>query len=212
MPGIQGPFNTNLAFGPDGDLFVVSGDINEVLRYDGTTGDFISTFASTMGWTSDIIFGPDHNLFINNYLNSSVSRHDGKSGDFIDIFVSPGSGGLYRPHRMTFSPSSDLLEYKLKGKCKGGQWSLDVSVDSEYRGSFNCEKEDKIDETITLPAGSGVVVLSAEGPRTRECSSSFSYEQDLDKVKLECKDGSKDDKVEAKFEIKRHGHGPGHDH
>jgi hypothetical protein len=107
------------------------------------------------------------------------------------------------------------MEYNLKGKCKGGQWSLDVTANGGYIGTFFCEggEENEINETIMLPLSEGVVVLSAEGPGSRECSSSFTYEQDLDKVKLECKDGSKHDRVEAKFEIKRHGHDhrPGHD-
>lgn len=100
------------------------------------------------------------------------------------------------------------LVHKLKGKCKGGEWSLDVSVNGGDVENFLCAegKENEIDETIVLPLSRGVVVLSAEGPGTRECSSSFTYEQDLDKIKLECKDGSKHDRVAAKFEIKRHGH------
>ena len=33
-----------LAFGPDGNLYVVSNFNNEVLRYNGTTGAFIDAF------------------------------------------------------------------------------------------------------------------------------------------------------------------------
>jgi len=35
------------AFGPDGNLYVVSNHNSEVLRYDGTTGAFIDTFVGS---------------------------------------------------------------------------------------------------------------------------------------------------------------------
>jgi len=36
-----------LAFGPDGNLYVVSNFNNEALRYNGTTGAFIDTFVAS---------------------------------------------------------------------------------------------------------------------------------------------------------------------
>jgi hypothetical protein len=36
-----------LAFGPDGNLYVASTGNNQVLKYNGTTGAFISVFTST---------------------------------------------------------------------------------------------------------------------------------------------------------------------
>ena len=41
-----------MVFGPDGNLYVSSGDSDEVLRYDGTTGAFIDSFASGGGLDS----------------------------------------------------------------------------------------------------------------------------------------------------------------
>jgi streptogramin lyase len=116
VPGIQGPFNTALAFGTDGDLFVVSGATPDVLRYNGKTGDFIGTFVpnGNIGGATDLIFGPDRNLYITNYFGDSVLRYDGSSGAFLDTFVSPNSGGLSRPSSLTFSIS--------KEQCKKGGW------------------------------------------------------------------------------------------
>jgi len=90
----------------------------------------------------------------------------------------------------------------LKVKCKGGVWNLDVFVNGADAGNFTCEEHNNIAEEIMLPAGSGEITFSSVGPGGRNCSGTFSYEQDLDKFKLECKDGSKKDRVEAKFEIK----------
>ncbi len=43
-PHPDGPLG--FAFGPDGNLYVPSRDSDEVLRYDGTTGDFIDAFVT----------------------------------------------------------------------------------------------------------------------------------------------------------------------
>jgi streptogramin lyase len=104
VPGIQGPFNTALTFGPGGDLFVLSGATTNVLRYNGKTGEFIGTFVSNVS-NGDLIFGPDRNLYITNYLGDSVLRYNGRSGVFMDTFVSPNSGGLSRPSSLTFNIS-----------------------------------------------------------------------------------------------------------
>src|SRR5207244_2461141 len=45
--GLQSP--KDLAFGPDGNLYVGTYSTNSVLRYSGTTGAFIDTFASGGG-------------------------------------------------------------------------------------------------------------------------------------------------------------------
>jgi hypothetical protein len=99
---------------------------------------------------------------------------------------------------ITLEPS-----HELKGKCKRGEWTLDVEVDGVFGGRFVCKEGEDIRDVIGLPAGSGTVKFTASGPDERECTGAFSYKQDLDKFKLECKDGEKRDKVEAKFEIKR---------
>jgi DNA-binding beta-propeller fold protein YncE len=49
---------TDLAFGPDGNLYVLSRAASSVLRYDGTTGSFIGTFVTgqTGGTSNFMIF------------------------------------------------------------------------------------------------------------------------------------------------------------
>ncbi len=113
VAGQPGPFNTRVAFGPDGDLFVGTGETRDVSRYNGRTGAAKGVFIPD-GATGDMTFGPDGNLYINDYLGDSVLRYDGTTGSFIDTFVAPGSDGLRRPTGLTFSLT--------KAGCKNGGW------------------------------------------------------------------------------------------
>lgn len=126
VPGRAGPFNTSVAFGPEGDLFVGSGDTGDVARYDGRTAAFEGIFVAG-GFTGDLTFGPDGDLFINDYFGDSVLRYDGATGSFIGPFVTPGSGGLSRPTGLTFSPT--------KAGCKNGGW-----INFGFRNQGRCIK------------------------------------------------------------------------
>ncbi len=86
--GRKGPFNTTLAFGTRGDLFVVSGATSNVLRFNEKTGDFVDEFAPNDS-ASDLAFGPDRNLYINSYFGDSVtfsiSKRQCKKGGWINF-------------------------------------------------------------------------------------------------------------------------------
>src|SRR5262249_57877920 len=89
----------DLAFGPDGNLYVSSYGTNSVLRYNGATGGFLGTFASGGGLNQplELVFGPDGNLYVSSSGSNSVLRYSGTTGAFLDAIVSSGSGGLARP-------------------------------------------------------------------------------------------------------------------
>lgn len=60
-----------IAFGPDQNLYVSSFLSDQILRYDGITGDFIDVFAAGDGTTptglngpNGLIFGPDNRLYV----------------------------------------------------------------------------------------------------------------------------------------------------
>jgi len=94
------------------DFLVTSWNNSSVLRYDGQTGAFVSTFVSSgsgnLSLPHSACFGEDGNLYVSSFGNNRVIRYDGNTGAFIDAFVSPGSGGLSGPTSVSFGPSGDL--------------------------------------------------------------------------------------------------------
>jgi DNA-binding beta-propeller fold protein YncE len=86
----------NVIYGPDGNLYVTSGN-NRVLRFDGESGSFIDTFvAPESGGLDDpygLEFGADGNLYVVSRKTKSVLRYDGRTGAFLNSFVSAGLAG-----------------------------------------------------------------------------------------------------------------------
>ncbi len=75
--------------------FTPNGPSN-ILRFDGSTGNFVDVFVSGgLGFVDGIIWGPDGNLYVtsNTSTQASVNRYD-PSGKLIDVFIAPGAGGL----------------------------------------------------------------------------------------------------------------------
>lgn len=110
-----------LTFGPDGNLYVSSGDDSAtpevepsaILRFNGQTGEFMGVFA-----TSDLLkrpygnaFGPDGYLYVSSFLSDQILRFDAKTGAFVDVFATGNQqpGGLNGPNFLLFTPDGDLL-------------------------------------------------------------------------------------------------------
>jgi streptogramin lyase len=108
---------TAFTFGPDGNIY--AGEFNpefnghhHILRFSGTTGQFIDVF-SHGGTPIDVAitgltFGSDGNLYACRWLENLVERYDGTTGAFIDDFVPAGSGGLLVADYLIFGPDGDL--------------------------------------------------------------------------------------------------------
>jgi len=131
--GLNQPWG--VVFSPhDHSLLVSSGEFHgpgqtkAVLRYDGTTGQFLSVFADSTHLTSPrgLIFGPDGNLYVADGDGPGrIVRYNGVTGAFIDEFVPlAGNGGMMNPQGLVFGPS---------GKNDG---KLDLYVCSAFTSSI----------------------------------------------------------------------------
>ncbi len=166
VPGIQGPFNTALAIGPGGDLFIRSGASPDLKRYSGKTGDFINTFGLATD-TTDLVFGPDRNLYISKYFGSSVLRHNGSSGTFMDTFVPANSGGLSRAKVLTFGISKEQcgnggwinFGFESQGQCVQFANSRQIDVSSD-------DAEQRPTGTLTLTSHDLEMVDTNKGTQT----------------------------------------------
>jgi DNA-binding beta-propeller fold protein YncE len=105
-----------LVLGHDGNLYVDSQSNNAVLRYDGTTGEFIDAFVPHGSGGLDsprgLVFGPDGNLYIK--CPGVVMRFDGSTGAPLPapgktgaIFASSGLMGHDGPP-LVFGPDGNL--------------------------------------------------------------------------------------------------------
>ena len=98
--------------GSDGNIYVSSHD-SSVIRFDGSTGQFIGTFvAPGSGGLFDpygLTFGPDSNLYvISRGSSNAILRYNGTTGAFIDSFVPIVSGGLNLPAGVSFGADGNL--------------------------------------------------------------------------------------------------------
>jgi streptogramin lyase len=94
-----------LDFGPDGNLYVASDGTNNVLRYDGTTGEFLGVFVPAgsggLNQPEGLVFGPDGRLYVASGGTNNVLRYDGNSGAFLGVFTGAG-GSLMFPAYITY--------------------------------------------------------------------------------------------------------------
>lgn len=99
-----------LSYGPDSNLYVgtlISS--NQVLKFDGHTGNFISTFVSTSG--GNFTFGTAGDLFRIEQGDTTVVRRNGTTGQLIGTF----STGLTGAGALHFGPGGDLFVNSLNG-------------------------------------------------------------------------------------------------
>lgn len=100
--GLTRPYGN--AFGPDGNLYVSSFRSNQILKFDGTTGNFLSVFASDnngglgtlngLNGPNGLLFAPDGSLYVT--TEGTVNQ---PSGDL---------GFLYASQVLRYSPDQVL--------------------------------------------------------------------------------------------------------
>lgn len=94
------------------DIYVSNGNSNGVLRFNGSTGAFISDFVAAgsggLNGPGGIVFGNDGNLYISSMWNNKVVRYNGTTGASLGDFVPGGSAGLNHPFSLIFGPDGHL--------------------------------------------------------------------------------------------------------
>ena len=116
LGGLNSP--EQMAFGPDGKLYLTSAGSNEILRYNPETSDMdvIATLPSG-GKPEGIAFGPDGNLYISDHDNGDIIRFNLVVNDIsgklevsgvAETFIDGANSGLTRPVFMTFIPEQQV--------------------------------------------------------------------------------------------------------
>jgi DNA-binding beta-propeller fold protein YncE len=102
----------NVAFGPDGNLYIDSVYVGHGIdRFNGTTGAFIDHFVPA---GTAPIYGPRDFVFHNGYLDvvseysNNLVRFDATTGALVGTLVPPGADGLNAPTGMAVGPDGSL--------------------------------------------------------------------------------------------------------
>jgi sugar lactone lactonase YvrE len=122
----------DVAFGPEGNVYVLSGQTNQILEYQGPAGSspgaFMNVFISTgASGPANMTFGPDGNLYVDLNSNSGaygqINRYNGATGAPIGtgVFVPLASGGLDQPRQIVFDPQgTNMYVVEKSGNHIGG--------------------------------------------------------------------------------------------
>ena len=94
------------------EFLVIDAGKDRVLRYEGSTGVFLSELISPAsgGLTAaqGITIGPDSNLYVSSGATGSIKRYDRTTGAYLGDFVTSGSGGLSNPDQVIFGRDGNL--------------------------------------------------------------------------------------------------------
>jgi DNA-binding beta-propeller fold protein YncE len=98
-------------FGPNGNLFVASPDLNAILEFNGRTGQYIREFITGIPTPIDLDFAPDGSLFVarghhESSPSSSILHYDGQSGNLIRTFA---TNHVATPQSILVDPSGDVF-------------------------------------------------------------------------------------------------------
>jgi hypothetical protein len=111
---------TDLAFAPDGTLWVASWnqfDANQsaVYAFDGATGASFGALVPSnpaanggLKQPRGLAFGPDGDLYVSSEETGDILRYDGFTGAFRDKFIPKGQGGMTMPWGLAFMAANEV--------------------------------------------------------------------------------------------------------
>ena len=101
----------NLVFGLDDNLYVSSFDTDEILRFDGTTGEFIDVFASGGGLDGPVgmLFDKEtSSLYVSSKNSNQILKYDSQTGEFQEIFIQDEDFFLQKPESIIKGPDGNF--------------------------------------------------------------------------------------------------------
>jgi WD40 repeat protein len=114
---IMAPENpADLAFGPNGNLFVTTGD-GKVVEFDGQTGDFVRNFvpqgSGGLVEPRGLVFTDGGRLLVADAASNAILEYEGMTGTFVGRFddggVISGFWGLRQPWCLRIGPFGERL-------------------------------------------------------------------------------------------------------
>jgi DNA-binding beta-propeller fold protein YncE len=107
---------TGLAFSASGDLFVSSSKTDAILRFAGSSGEFLGAFVqdSALRAPFSLAFGPTGDLFVSSGQGHVVRRYDGTTGAFLGVAASDSA--LRQPIGLAFGPDTMLYVVNSGGR------------------------------------------------------------------------------------------------
>ena len=138
----SGGFNVlghlGLTFGPNGDIYVISGTSHDILRY-AKNGDLLGAFASfpfidghnesnlVNGQFQDLVFSPDgSSLYVTSMYTDQVLRFNGVTGEYLGVFIDLDKDGLTHPQNIIYSPDRKL--FYINSFDSGSVFAYDVAT------------------------------------------------------------------------------------
>jgi len=172
--GLNRPYG--YAWGPDGMLYVASFQSDQILRYDGETGDFVDVFAQGdalpggLNGPDDIVFGPDGRLYITTQGSVAVNgspTFPGLPSQVLAYDIETGASSVFIDQPVA-SPEGfgfvSLLGIKFGPDCNNGAcdvWVSDFANDiRRYDLDGNLLQTLSTNYTGTLPSSNFVGNLS----------------------------------------------------
>lgn len=154
--GLDSP--RGLLFRSNGNLLVSSYGSDQVLEYDGSTGDYDGVYDSeyTISGPWGLSMGPNGNVFVVAFKGTQgrVTEYAEPAGHYYRPFVR-GEGVLSDPKGLAFLPASgnDLNQNWVLDECEGG----DLDSDGVANVDDNCPTEPNADQTDSDGDGIGDV-------------------------------------------------------